>query len=281
MTQPAQNSAPPEASKGVGFTNILSIASLIGAALFFSGYVYRWAYFSYFLLNIAGLNFPAESYPVVPIQVFCGTPLLVLRTVLFIVLTAIAIRATLWGLQRVEGWVLRLPNLVPRGTRFLASWLVEFTNAMSALLREVVIVIGILIMLFWVSRWQGMADARRDTYNDTSKLPTIALVISDKDKKVALGRLLADPTIDPSLSGFRFFGDRALFNEIYRKEDNFFSKRKDSRVWRMLLSQDNWLYLISGVSDKAERGDERPLVLAVQPKEGGQQMILGPPQAIR
>jgi hypothetical protein len=281
MTQPAQNPAIPETSKGIRFTSILSIASLIGAALFFSGYVYRWTYFSYFLLNIAELNFPAETYPILPVQVFCGTPWLVLRTLLFVLLTALAIRASLWGLQRIEGWVRRLPNLVPRRTRFLAEWLVELTDAMSTLLHEVVIVIGILIMLFWVSRWQGTADARRDAYNDTSKLPTIALVMPDKDKKVALGRLLADPTMDPALSGFRFFGDRTLFDRIYRKEDNFFSKGKDSRVWRMLLSQDNWLYLISSVPGMPKRVDERPLVLALQQKEGGQQMILGPSQSIR
>jgi hypothetical protein len=281
MTQPTQNSSTPESSKGGGFTSILSIASLIGAALFFSGYVYRWAYFNYFLLDIAELNFAAETYPIVPIQVFCGTLWSVLSTLLFVLLAAIAIRAALWGLQMIEGGVRRLPNLFPRGIRFLANGAVEVTDTISALLHEVVIVIGILIMLFWVSRGQGTADARRDAYNDTSTLPTIALVMADKDKKVALGRLLADPTMDPALTGFRFFGDRSLFDEIYRKEDNFLGKGKDSRVWRMLLSQDNWLYLMSGVSGTPGRVDERPLVLAIQTKEGGQQMILGPSHSSR
>jgi hypothetical protein len=279
MTQPTQNSSTPESSKGGGFTSILSIASLIGAALFFSGYVYRWAYFSYFLLDIAELNFPAETYPIVPIQVFCGTPWLVLRTLLFVFLTAMVIRAVLWGLQTIERWRRRLPNLVPRGSRFLTSGLVELTNAMSTLLHEVVIVIGILIMLFWVSRCQGTADAQRDAYNDTSKLPMIALVIPDKDKNVALGRLLADPKIDPALTGFRYFGDRALFDEIYRKEDNISSTGKDE-FWRILLSQENWMYLFKSMSGTPQKNNF-PVVLAIQQKEGGQQLILKRTSTVR
>ena len=278
MTQPPQQPHNPPSSLDRWFAGILSIAGLIGAALFFSGYVYRWAYFSYYLINLTDLNFPAETYPIVPIQIFCGTLGLLLRTVGFILLGAVGIRSVLWGLQQGETWTRGLANQAPRSIRGMARWLAELTHALSAFLREATIVLGILTILFWASRWQGTADARRDAYTNTSTLPTIALVMSEEGSKVALGRSLSDATLDPSLQGFRLFGDRSLFNEIYRKEDSNPDNLQNPRIWRILSNQGQWIYLFSSLPGSPGRGNERPLVLGIQQTGGEQQLILGPAQ---
>ncbi|MFM9101172.1 MAG: hypothetical protein ACKOPS_07495, partial [Cyanobium sp.] len=49
-----------------GFASILS---LLGITLFFSGWIYRWAYFAYYSLNLNDQSFTAQSYLIVPIQI--------------------------------------------------------------------------------------------------------------------------------------------------------------------------------------------------------------------
>ncbi|MFM6404491.1 MAG: hypothetical protein ACKPGT_07470, partial [Microcystis sp.] len=54
--------------------NLASAAGLIGAGLYYTGWVYRWAYFAYYQLGITSLDFPVESFLLLPLQVFFGTP---------------------------------------------------------------------------------------------------------------------------------------------------------------------------------------------------------------
>ena len=45
----------------IPFVRLLSILSLLGVGLFFVGWVYRWAYFSFFQLQINTINLSPQS----------------------------------------------------------------------------------------------------------------------------------------------------------------------------------------------------------------------------
>lgn len=89
-------------------------------------------------------------------------------------------------------------------------------------------------MIFWLARWQGFADARRDT-GQNSTLPVVALITPEE--KFAVGRKLDDIFADPSLKGYRIIGDRGLFEDLRGREDNDISNPKQPRVWRLLLER--------------------------------------------
>ena len=50
-----------------------SVVALLGSALYFTGWIYRWSYFGFFQLEVTTLNFPFESFLFVPLQVFLGS----------------------------------------------------------------------------------------------------------------------------------------------------------------------------------------------------------------
>ena len=76
-----------------------SILGLLGIFLYFIGWIYRWAYFGWFHIEINRLDLPLRSFLFVPIQVFCGTPSAFLRTLIAIIIGAICIKFTLWLVQ--------------------------------------------------------------------------------------------------------------------------------------------------------------------------------------
>ena len=76
-----------------------SVIGLLGAALFFTGWIYRWAYFSFFQLEITTLDLPAQSFLLVPLQVFLGNGWAIVKSAIAIFLTAILIHITLWIVQ--------------------------------------------------------------------------------------------------------------------------------------------------------------------------------------
>ncbi|NJR74465.1 MAG: hypothetical protein HC773_14090 [Scytonema sp. CRU_2_7] len=43
---------------------------LFSIALYFTGWIYRWAYYGFFRIELNALNLPAQSFFFVPIQVF-------------------------------------------------------------------------------------------------------------------------------------------------------------------------------------------------------------------
>ncbi|MFM9103824.1 MAG: hypothetical protein ACKOPS_21880, partial [Cyanobium sp.] len=81
-----------------GFASILS---LLGITLFFSGWIYRWAYFAYYSLNLNDQSFTAQSYLIVPIQIYFGTLSGMLKTILLLLLLPLLITTTLAVLRRL------------------------------------------------------------------------------------------------------------------------------------------------------------------------------------
>ncbi|ARV59150.1 hypothetical protein BZZ01_11315 [Nostocales cyanobacterium HT-58-2] len=268
-----------------------SVVGLLSIALFFAGWIYRWSYFYFFQLEVTNLDFPAQSFLFVPLQIFLGDGKTILRTVFAFLLVVIAIQLTLWLIRIItEAFVntfnqFLLTRVIP-ATQRKRSWFAKQLNSLAtfsslqlrsveflrSLVNEIVIVSWVLIVIFWLARVQGLADARRDA-GQNSTLPVVTLITPED--KFALGRKLDDVFADPALKGYRIIGDRGLFDELRGMEDNDTTNPNQPRIWRILLERGGWIYLFQALPPNA-KPNERPLVLAVQEGDKGHILIRSP-----
>ncbi|WP_445638194.1 DUF502 domain-containing protein [Nostoc sp. DSM 114161] len=275
-------------------TNILgkftSVLGLLGAALFFAGWIYRWSYFYFFQLEINTLDLPAQSFIIVPLQIFLGNGWAIFKSTIAFFVTAIAIQVTLWLIKIVTDTVVSanqlLLNRIIWATQHKRSWIAQQLKSLAefgigqlrsveflrSLINEIVIVSWVLIAIFWLARWQGIADARRDA-GENSTLPVIALVTPEE--KFAVGRKLDNIFADPDLKGYRIIGDRGLFEDLRGREDNDISNPKQPRVWRLLLERGGWIYLFQALPPNA-KPNEIPSILAIQESDKGHIIIRSP-----
>jgi hypothetical protein len=157
---------------------------VLGIFLFFTGWVYRWAYFGFFEIELNSLNLPAQSFLLVPIQVILGDTGKLGWAVLATFVVIGLIKATLWLLQP-------FPSATSSGraqskfSQFLQGlhqfpllrgvrWLTDLFP--PPLRQDLIIVAWILIALFNLAQWQGIEDAWRDTVNRSTTLPLVTLV---------------------------------------------------------------------------------------------------------
>jgi hypothetical protein len=110
---------PPPESNILG--NFASVVGLLGVALFFTGWIYRWSYFYCFQLNVITLDLPVESFFLVPLQVFLGDGPTILRSAIALLLTALAIYLTLWLVNSINKTVAAKINRRARRWRFYAQ----------------------------------------------------------------------------------------------------------------------------------------------------------------
>ena len=270
-----------------GETKILatfaSLVGLLGIFLYFTGWIYRWAYYGFFQLEITRLDLPLKSFLFVPIQVFLGDIWAFGRTALVVIATIVLIKFTLWLLQPLNSSGVNHPNqerkpLSKYAQKLHRCWLARMLRSLAAvfpqLLRnDTIIVAWLLIALFQLAKFQGTLDARRDAINDTSLLPVITFVTPEK--QLALGRHLDNLLINPSLKGYRIIGDRGLFDYLRGRETNDVATPDNPRVWRLLLENKGWFYLFPSLPPKAE-SEERPPILAIRDKGNGELLILSP-----
>jgi hypothetical protein len=263
-----------------GFASILS---LLGITLFFSGWIYRWAYFAYYSLNLNDQSFTAQSYLIVPIQIYFGTLSGMLKTILLLLLLPLLITTTLAVLRRLAAEWAALSNRLPRLRQLLVlqeapdTRLSESRRFLASLLDELVIVAWVLILLFWFSQHQGYQDARRDAIETTSTLPVVSLVLPQRDGVLAQDlRLLNDsgePIPDPPLANNVLIGDLELAREV---RNSTLSDPSTKQVWRLLNQElTGWLYMIRTLPPDA-KADERPLLLAVPNAKRSQTLVLAP-----
>lgn len=266
-------SPSPDSSQSPNFLGkFASVIGLLGSALFFVGWIYRWSYFYFFQLEITTLDLSAQSFFFVPLQVFFLAPQ---RGIIFLV-TVIPGLFVLWLLQlsikKILSNITWLSHLIKFLSEFSSTQL-ESIRFLWSLVEETVIVALVLVVLFWVSQFQGTADARRDA-GPSSTLPVVALVTPET--RIALGRKLDDVFIDPSLKGYKIIGDKGLFNDLRGREDNDTLDPEYPRVWRLLIERAGWIYLFPSLPPNADPND-RPPVLAIQESQLGEQlMILSP-----
>jgi hypothetical protein len=250
-----------------------SALTLFSIALYFTGWIYRWAYFAFFRINILSLDLSTQSFFIVPIQVFFGNWHVFLLTLLLLITSIILVPILL------KGTSIRLENSPPKNSRrgnadsflFLVhNQIIKILN--SQLLRDLMIVACFLIVLYWIARWQGELNARKDMSNDTSSLPVITLV--QPEKGLGIGYSPKDKTY-PSLDKVRIIGDVGLFENALRgQEVKILGSSSQIGDWRLLISSKGWLYLFQALQSNSPIN--RPLILAIREGGGEQLMLLSP-----
>ena len=275
--------------------NFASVFGLLGAALFFTGWIYRWSYFSFFQLEVTTLDLPVESFFMVPLQVFLAGGQSIFKSAIALLLTALAIYLSLWLVNSINKTVPAKINGIitrslsyPYGRRFrwiyriLKSWQQFNVNRynsiklLRSLVDEIIIVGWVLLVLFWSAYHQGIADARRDA-GENSSLPAVALI--GKQDNIALGRKLDDPTLRLDPKGFKAIGDAGLFADLSKRDYTDINNPKEPRVWRLLLERGNWIYLFPALTKEQQKDpNARPPVMAIQQSQSGDQLLIVSPE---
>lgn len=265
---------PPSNQEPNFLGTFASIVGLLSAALFFTGWIYRWAYYGFFQLEITTLDYPFQSFLFVPLQVFLGSFSAFCRTVFAVIMTVILIQLTFWAIQFLGDKIKQNKVTNRRIVRSLSHF---FSNIKfpRSLLNDIVVVIWILVVLFHLARWQGFTDARRDAIDKTSTLPVITLLVT-ADKNIALGRELNDLSNNPPLKDIRIIGDKGLFDQLRGRETNDLTDKNNPRVWRLLINRNNQFYVFPSLPKNAP-ANERPLVLSISEK----QLVILSPEATK
>jgi hypothetical protein len=245
---PSSADIPPISPLG----KLLSLLGLFAAALYFTGWIYRWAYFSFFQIQVTSLNLPTESFFLATFQVFLGHPLAILRTVTALVFIPLV---CLLGVSLWQKLTKQISRRVPSRWRVAPTAPLKF---LADLGDELIIVLVTLTTLFWLARWQANADAWLDAVHETSSLPVVTVVFAADD--AALGRQLDDIFVDPD--GLRVIGDPGLYNRLLGQELTNVEDPDQPRVWRLLLSKDGVSYIFPTLPRKDRF--LRPPVLVIQ-----------------
>jgi len=274
--------------------NFASVVGLLGAALFFTGWIYRWSYYYFFQLKVTTLDLPVESFFMAPLQVFLADAPTIVRSAIAFLLAALAIYLTLWLFYSINKTVAaKINGIITRSLsypydrrfrwiyRILKSWeqfninRYKSIKLLRSLVDEIIIVCWVLLVLFWSGYHQGIADARRDA-GENSDLPAVALIT--KQDNLALGRKLDDDTERPAPKGFKAIGDIGLFVELSDKDFNHINNSQEPIVWRLLLDRGNWIYLFPALTKEQQKDpNARPLVVAVQQSQSGDQLMIVSP----
>lgn len=266
---------------------LATFASLLGVLavfLYFTGWIYRWAYFSFFQLDITTLDLPLESFFIVPFQVFLGNFWALGKTLVAIIATIflININFSLLNLSRnsPSSRRYRLRSRLPRNFKIIyRSSIAKNIRASinifpQSLCKEAVTVIWILVILFWLSRSQGITDARKDAINETSARPVVTLIT--KKDNLGLGRKPENLSVNPSLKDFHIIGDANLLENIKRREITD-TTIQTPRVWRSLIERNGWIYIFQALPSNAT-SKQRPYVLAIRESGNGDQLLILSPE---
>jgi hypothetical protein len=167
---------------------------LMAVALFFTGWLYRWHYYTFFLVEPTSLGLSVESTFIAAYAVLFGSPWAVLRLLLGLVLAGVGIVLTIWALRACRRG-LRGPLKWCGGMLALREEQRKLLRALASLLDELVIVLWLLLVLKGLAGMQGLADARRDALEDTSSLPVITIAM--RGGEAVIGRDLDQELTKP------------------------------------------------------------------------------------
>ena len=263
--------------------NFAGLIGVLGIFIYFIGWVYRWAYFGFFALELNTLNLPHESFLIVPIQIIFGNFWIFIRATIAITLTIAFIKLTFWIISPHPN-IQNQPNRTQRLLEKIYNFpLLKILRSLAQLIpqslrQEIIVVIWILASLFWLGRFQGLADAYRDAVNNTSTRPIVTLVTA-KDK-LPLGRNLDDVFINPSLKDSHIIGDMEQFKNIIGQETNDLTDPQKPIIWRLLIESNDWVYVFPSMPSDAQF-NKRPPVLAINRGDGGVQLLIISPPNLR
>lgn len=223
-------------------SKLVSLIALLAAGLYFTGWIYRWAYFSFFHIQITSLNLPVESFYLAAFQALVGSPLTIIRTLIIFCVTFVAILLSLKVLQIIQ---IKFSNIIQRFPLNLSQNHLSSLQFLASLLDELIIIAWLLISLFFLAQWQGDQDAFIDAVNETSNLPVITAIMSESSP---LGRKLDNPLLNSS--NFRVIGDEDLYKRLLGKELTNTDDSDNKRVWRLLIERENYLYIFPALQEK-------------------------------
>ncbi|MEB3212740.1 MAG: hypothetical protein VKL39_15375 [Leptolyngbyaceae bacterium] len=261
MTNPS-----PEKKDLEPFGKLLSLLALLAAALYFTGWTYRWAYYDFFQVEVTTLDLPFESFYFASFQVLFCHPLSVLRTVGALAITGLAIVLVVELRQQSTNWIRR-----QRRRSFVAQFFpkAKTFRLITDLTDELIVVLLTLTTLFWIARWQAQTDAWRDAVNETSTLPIVTIVTPEE--AATLGRAIDNPLLNPS--ELRVIGDQGIYNQLLGKELTDTTNPNEPRVWRLLSDWDGYFYIFPALPRKDQSLIFPTLIIY---ESGDQLMILSP-----
>jgi hypothetical protein len=272
------SSTPQSSSSTLPLATFAGFVGTIGIFLYYSGWIYRWAYFDSFAVDVKTLNFPAESFLIVTIQVFLGDFARCIQIVMVTFGTIILAQTILWLVNALHNGLtnnalsIRLRRLYP-----LAMWIdsivlrpIRWLTKLVPIdvIKDLVIVSCLLFALFFFARYQGAYDAFRDAVDSTSRRPVVTLL--GPAAKLPVGRDPNDSSLVSSSKETRFIGSKEELEEI-RKRD--YNEPGTNRTWRLLAENGSWVYIFPS-QDKNIAPRSFPPVLAINTGDGRVQVLI-------
>jgi len=246
---------------------LISVLALLAAALYFTGWIYRWAYFSFFHLEVTTLSLPNESFYFAAFQTFFGDIWAIPRKILFLIVIIFAILITFTVQKWLGKYLKKLPITFNKSPT-------NIINFLSSLFNEFIIILFVLTALFWLAIWQAKDDAWNDAVNETSSLPIVTIVMP---KDAVLGRKFDNPlesrSTKPNLPKFSIIGDRQSYERLLDKELNDISNPDKPRVWRLLLKGNGYSYIFPALPENNPKLTF-PVVMVYERDNGVQLTIL-------
>lgn len=137
---------------------IAGIVGLLAIALLFTGWIYRWHYFTYFQVDPTSLGLPVESMSMAAFSLLFRTPGAMARFLIGLVLACAGMvasfRAIHFGLQRLNPLLKQLQEQIG-----LVDNQRQQLRLLASLLDELVIVLWLLLLLYGLAASQGLARA--------------------------------------------------------------------------------------------------------------------------
>lgn len=278
------------------FGRLASLLTILGVGLYFTGWIYRWAYFGYFQLEVTTLDLPLESFLIVPIQVFLGNLsgedfATLWRTVRVAIATFLIIYISL---KLLEIFSREFSHFINQSrSRLLLQSLKRRWHTITRVLQrvpdlkpinydknfvdELIIAGWLLVALFYLGKTQGNLDAIRDSRNETSMLPVVTVIVPEN--QLPLGRKLNDLWDNRQIGKFRFIGDLDLYKNLLEQDYNDKSKSENQIVWRLLIDRDGQYYIFPSLPQSLPPETRPPVVVIQQSKSGEYVIILSPEPA--
>lgn len=276
------------------FGRLASLLTILGVGLYFTGWIYRWAYFGYFQLEVTTLDLPLESFLIVPVQVFLGNLAggdfsTFWRTVRVAIATFLIIYISLKGIEILNR---EFANCINKSRSLLVlqslkhRWY-KITQVLQPLpdlkpidydknfVDELIVAGWLLVALFYLGQTQGNLDALRDSRNETSKLPVVTIITPEN--QLPLGRKVYDLTDDPNVGKFRAIGDLELYKQLLQRDYNNKDASDNRIVWRLLIDRNSQYYIFPSLSQNLPP-DTRPPVVVIQQSESGEYVVILSPE---